>query len=51
MRVSALGVHVADAVVGLHDAAELAVSGVVEPGVRREHEKLARLRVELTLKL
>ena len=43
VRVHALGVEVADAVVGLDDAAELAVAGVVEAGVRGEDEELAGL--------
>ena len=45
VRVRPLGVEVADTVVGLHDAAELAVPGVVEAGVRREHEQLPRLEI------
>lgn len=43
VRVDALGVEMADAVVGLDDAAELAVAGVVEAGVGREDEELAGL--------
>ena len=43
MGVGPLGVEVADAVVGLDDAAQLAVAGVVEAGVRREHQQLPRL--------
>ena len=45
VRVRPLGVEVADAVVGLDDAAQLAVAGVVEAGVRREHEELPRLEI------
>ena len=45
VRVRPLGVEVADAVVGFHDAAELAVPRVVEAGVRREHEELPRLEL------
>lgn len=43
MRVRPLGVEVADAVVGFHDATELAVPCVVKTGVRRENEQLPRL--------
>lgn len=45
VRVRPLGVEVTDAVVGFHDAAELAVPRVVEAGVRREHEELPRLEL------
>ena len=43
MGVDALAVHVAVAIIGLDDAAQLAVAGVVEASVRGEDEELPGL--------
>ncbi len=43
MGVHTLAVEVAEAVVGLDDAAQLAVAGVVEAGVGGEHQKTTSL--------
>ena len=48
--VDALGVEVAKAVVGLDDASELAVAGVVEPGVRGEDQQPSGLVTPSDLK-